>query len=184
MRENRENNKRLEVLYRKHDKWLRQVSYNICRNKEMVDDLVGELYLYLAEKNNEKIYYADSFNLQYCRAFISSRFINKIKIENKFSDNDVPDNQIEDAYNEEYDMALENTFKDVKRFLKEKQKGNKWVSYKITELYYFGKKKTIEGLAKEIGVSKSTIFLHIKATKNEIRKQFNNPFNEEAEKEI
>ena len=181
MRENRENNKRLEVLYRKHDKWLRQVSYNICRNKEMVDDLVGELYLYLAEKNNEKIYYADSFNLQYCRAFISSRFINKIKIENKFSDNDVPDNRIEDAYNEEYDMALESTYTDVRKFLKDKQKGNKWVSYKITELYYFGNKKTIEGLAKEIGVSKSTIFLHIKATKKEIRKQFDNPFKESDE---
>ena len=177
MRSNKENNKRLEVLFRKHDKWLRQCTWNICRDRDMVDDLVGELYLYLAEKNNEKIYFLDSFNLQYCRAFISSRFINRIKIENKFS-NTVDDNRLEDVYDDNFDLGIDNTLQQIKVFLKQKQKGKKWVSAKIAELYYFGNKKTIEGLATEIGVSKSTIFLHIKSIRNEIKEQFDNPFKE------
>ena len=170
-----ENNKRLEVLYKKHDKWLRQVSWNICKDKNMVDDLVAELYLYLAEKKNEKIYYLDSFNLQYCRSFISSRFINRIKIENKFT-NEVDDNRLEDDYDTQFDKGIDNTLQQIKTFLKQKQKGPKWVSAKIAELYYFGDKKTIEGLASEIGVSKSTIFLHIKSVRNEIKENFDNPF--------
>ena len=170
-----ENNKRLEVLYKKHDKWLRQVSWNICKDKNMVDDLVAELYLYLAEKKNEKIYYLDSFNLQYCRSFISSRFINRIKIENKFT-NEVDDNRLEDDYDTQFDKGVDNTLQQIKTFLKQKQKGPKWVSAKIAELYYFGDKKTIEGLASEIGVSKSTIFLHIKSVRNEIKDNFDNPF--------
>jgi len=170
-----ENNKRLEVLYKKHDKWLRQVSWNICKDKNMVDDLVAELYLYLAEKKNEKIYYLDSFNLQYCRSFISSRFINRIKIENKFT-NEVDDNRLEDDYDTQFDKGIDNTLQQIKTFLKQKQKGPKWVSAKIAELYYFGDKKTIEGLASEIGVSKSTIFLHIKSVRNEIKDNFDNPF--------
>ncbi len=170
-----ENNKRLEVLYKKHDKWLRQVSWNICKDKNMVDDLVAELYLYLAEKKNEKIYYLDSFNLQYCRSFISSRFINRIKIENKFT-NEVDDNRLEDDYDTQFDKGIDNTLQQIKTFLKQKQKGPKWVSAKIAELYYFGDKKTIEGLADEIGVSKSTIFLHIKSVRNEIKDNFDNPF--------
>ena len=170
-----ENNKRLEVLYKKHDKWLRQVSWNICKDKNMVDDLVAELYLYLAEKKNEKIYYLDSFNLQYCRSFISSRFINRIKIENKFT-NEVDDNRLEDDYDTQFDKGIDNTLQQIKTFLKQKQKGPKWVSAKIAELYYFGDKKTIEGLADEIGVSKSTIFLHIKSVRNEIKENFDNPF--------
>jgi len=170
-----ENNKRLEVLYKKHDKWLRQVSWNICKDKNMVDDLVAELYLYLAEKKNEKIYYLDSFNLQYCRSFISSRFINRIKIENKFT-NEVDDNRLEDDYDTQFDRGIDDTLQQIKTFLKQKQKGPKWVSAKIAELYYFGDKKTIEGLASEIGVSKSTIFLHIKSVRNEIKDNFDNPF--------
>ena len=175
MKENRENNARLEVLYRKHDKWLRQCTWNICKNKDMVDDLVSELYLYLGEKNNEKLYFLDSFNLQYCRSFISSRFINRIKIENKFT-NTVDDNRLEETYDTQFDEGIDDTLQKIKTFLKQKQKGPKWVSSKIAELYYFGDKKTIESLASEIGVSKSTIFLHIKSIRNEIKDNFDNPF--------
>jgi len=177
----KENNQRLEVLYRKHDKWLRQVSYNICRDSEMVDELVAELYLYLAEKQNEKLYYLDSFNLGYCRSFINSRFINKIKIENRYSDNEVKDTELDEEYDTNYDELLESTYEQVKSFLKAKQSGDKWVSARISELYYFGKDKTIEGLASEIGVSKSTIFLHIKSIKKEIRETIQNPFEREDE---
>jgi len=172
----RENNKRLEVLYRKHNKWLRQVCYNICKDADMTDELVAELYLYLAEKGNEKIYYLDSFNTMYCRSFLQSRFFNKCKVNNRYSDYEPDENQPENVYNTEFDESIDSTYNDIKLFLKSKKTNKDWVSAKIAELYYFGKGFTIESLAKEVGVSKSTVFLHIKSMKLEIKENIDNPF--------
>ena len=177
----KENNKRLDVLFRKHNTWLRQVCYNICKDADMVDDLVGELYLYLGEKGNESIWYLDSFNLGYCRTFLNSRFLNKVKVSNKYSDYEPDENIPQIDYNEEYDVLLDKTYEDVKNFLKSKRNEKGWVSAKISELYYFGKGFTIESLAKELGVSKSTVFLHIKATKRELRDNIDNPFDNEED---
>ena len=177
-----ENNRRLEVLFRKHNTWLRQVAYNICKDEEMVNDLVSELYLYLAENPNENLYYSDgSFNLGYCNSFLKSRFINKIKVQNRHVEYEPDDDIEEEVYDEEYDSALESAYDGIKNELKRLQKTDKWASAKISELYYFGKGFTISSLADEIGVSKSTVFLHIKATKQHLRNEVTNPFNKKDE---
>jgi DNA-directed RNA polymerase specialized sigma24 family protein len=176
-----ENNKRLDVLYRKHNEWLRKVAWNICKDVDMVDELVAELYLYLGEKGNENIYFLDSFNLQYCNSFLKSRFINKIKLSNRYTEYEPDENELDEVYNYDYDTSIDNTYSDIKTFLKAKQTNGDWVSAKIAELYYFGKGFTIEGLAAEVGVSKSTVFLHIKAMKKEIRENINNPFRNNGE---
>jgi len=64
----KENSHRLEVLYTQSHNWLSSVAYNISKDKDVADDLVGELYLYLAEKCNPSIWYNNSFNLMYCHA--------------------------------------------------------------------------------------------------------------------
>lgn len=175
-----ENNRRLEVLYRKHNEWLRAVCFNICKDADMVDELVSELYLYLAEHGEERLYYKDGgFNLGYCNSFLKSRFLNKIKVQNRYSDVEIDDDVLNPSSNELYDESIDNTYNDIKTFLKSKQTSDNWVSAKIAELYYFGKGFTIEGLAEEIGVSKSTVFLHIKKMKLEIRDNIDNPFNKE-----
>lgn len=158
------------------------VSYNICEDKDMAEELVSELYLYLAEKSNENLYYSDgTFNLGYCNSFLKSRFINKIKVQNKHVEYEPNDDIEEEVYNEDYDKALESTYEDVRSELKRLQSTTKWASAKIAELYYFGKGTTIEKLADELGVSKSTVFLHIKATKKHIQKNIDNPFNQNEE---
>ena len=178
----KENNNRLDLLYRKHNEWLRKVAWNLCEDEDMVDDLVSELYLYLAENGNEKMYYHDgTFNLGYCNSFLKSRFINKIKSKNKFTEYKVDEEVPQIEYNEEFDRSLDSTYTDIKKFLKSKQSQGDWASAKIAELYYFGKGFTIEGLAKEVGVSKSTVFLHIKSMKKEIRNNIDNPFRNEEE---
>ena len=178
----KENNKRLDLLYRKHNEWLRKVAWNLCEDEDMVDDLVSELYLYLAENGNEKMYYHDgTFNLGYCNSFLKSRFINKIKSKNKFTEYNADEEVPQIEYNEEFDRSLDSTYTDIKKFLKSKQSQGDWASAKIAELYYFGKGFTIEGLAKEVGVSKSTVFLHIKSMKKEIRNNIDNPFRNEEE---
>ena len=74
---------RLGVLFTKHDDWLQAVSYNLANNKSVSQDLVQDLYLYLAEKKNPKLFFQDSFNLLYCHNFLRSRWINLVKRENK-----------------------------------------------------------------------------------------------------
>lgn len=172
-----ENNKRLDLLYRKHNEWLRKVAWNLCGDVDMVDELVSELYLYLAETPNENIYYHDgTFNLGYCNSFLKSRFINKIKVENRYSEYEPNEDIEEEVYNTTYDEGLDATYNNIKTYLKSKQTQKDWASAKIAELYYFGKGFTIEGLAKELNVSKSTVFLHIKKMKKEIKQNIDNPF--------
>ena len=78
-----ENNIRLDILYRQSHNWLLAVSYNFCKDKEVADELVGTLYLYLAEKCNPALWYLNSFNLMYCHSFLKSRFLNKIKADKR-----------------------------------------------------------------------------------------------------
>jgi DNA-directed RNA polymerase specialized sigma24 family protein len=179
---NKEHSQRLDVLYRKHNKWLRQVAYNISKDKEMTDELVSDLYLYLAENMSEKLYYKDGgVNLGYCNSFLKTRFINKIKANNKFSDKEINDDLLEGDSEEVYDDRLDILYSDVKLFLKQRQSSNGWVSAKIAEMYFFGKGFTIGSLAEELGVSRSTVFLHIKKMKKELREYIEHPYKEEDE---
>lgn len=172
----KENSQRVDVLYRKHNEWLRKVCWNICGDVEMVDELVSELYCYLLEKGTEKLWYLDSFNLGYCNSFLKTRFINKIKIQKRYVDKEIDDNLLQNVSEELYDESVDNTYQEIKTFLKQRQSSDGWVSAKIAEMYYFGKGFTIEGLAKELNVSKSTVFLHLKKMRVEIKANVNNPY--------
>ena len=79
----KENTIRLEVLYKQHDKWLKACAFNIAKNRDTAEELVSELYLYLAEKCNPQLYYLNSFNLMYCHSFLKTRFINRIKVDKR-----------------------------------------------------------------------------------------------------
>lgn len=164
-------NRRLGVLYEKHNDWLNAVSYNLTNNKPVAEDLVQELYLYLAEKKNDKLFYQDSFNLLYCHNFLRSRWINLVKRENK---NVYPEKwkDVEDTpYDTEGDINQQQLFEDIKKEIENLQKTNMWSSAKIYELYTFSD-KTMEELSNEIGISKSTTFLNVKKIKQHLKDKF------------
>jgi DNA-directed RNA polymerase specialized sigma24 family protein len=171
-------NQRLGILYSKHNDWLNAVSYNLCKNKDVSQDLVQELYLYLAEKKNIKLFFNDSFNLLYCHSFLSSRWINLVKRENKkvypvsWKDTeDIP-------YNTDNDNQLQRAYDAIKGELDKLQSTSMWSSAKIYELYTFGD-KTMEKLSDEIGISKSTTFLNVKKIKKHLKDNIKNPFDEQ-----
>lgn len=172
---NNENSKRLDYLYRNHHKWLIAVAMKICKDIEVADDLVQELYLYLSERNDEALFYDKSFNLQYCRAFIHSRFYNLIKVNDRKAylrdDFDLED----EPYNIEEDNRLEASYKQVIEELSHMKKEPHWSSAMLFELYWFSD-KTFEELSKEIGISKSTAFLNTKKVKNILKDKVDNPF--------
>ena len=173
-----ENNKRLEVLHKQHNKWLQQVAYNLSGNIDVTQDLVQELYLYLANKVNPNLWYSDSFNLKYCHSFLQSRYVNLIKRENKNVYNQYAFKDKKDVpYDEDWDTLIQKTYEDVQSEIKELQRTPMWASAKIYEMYAFGD-TTMEKLSEEVGISKSTTFLNIKRIKEHLKENLKNPFDD------
>lgn len=171
-----ENNNRLEVLYNQHHNWLLACGYNITKSKDASEELVSELYLYLGEKVNPSLWYLSSFNLQYCYAFLKTRFINRIKIQKRTTALADTYDDIDSEYNTEFDEALDKAYEDVVNELKEMEKSRNWASSKLAQLYYFNDDMTLERLASEIGICKSTAFTNIKKAKLLVRDKVKNPF--------
>ena len=181
MDNNKENTRRLEIFYKESHSWLLAASYNITKNKEAAEDLVGELYCYLGERINPKLWWGqNSFNVMYAYSFIKSRFLNKVKRDKKvkYQENlpsdsySVPD----DEYDIEYDADLERAYNDVVEELKAMEYTRNWAPSKLTQLYYYNPEMTLDKLAKEIKISKSTAFLNIRKTRTHLKNVIDNPF--------
>lgn len=175
-------NKRLEQLFINHNIWLLQVAFNISKDKTLSEDLVGELYQYLGEKCNKQIFWGNSYNLQYCRSFINSRFINQIKRGKKIlsKENFVEESwDIQDTeYDFERDEKIDKAIDEVKENLEIMKRTKGWSSAMIYEHYWFSN-KTLDEVSKDIGISKSTTFLAVKKTKDKLRNNIQNPFDNE-----
>ena len=173
-----ENTKRLGVLYTKHHDWLMACSYNKTKDVQLAQDLVQELYVYLGEKRNPKLYYRDSFNLLYCHNFLGSRYINWIKRENKNNYPTTWEDREDTPYDLEYDLKVQNAYDMIKQELQRLSKTKMWSSSKLYELYAFSD-MTMEELSNNIGISKSTTFLNIKKIKEHLKQIIDNPFDNE-----
>jgi len=172
-----ENTTRLGILYKNHHDWLNSVAYNLSKDKDITQDLVQELYLYLGNKVNPNLWYLDSFNLKYCHSFLQSRYFNLVKRENKnvypthWKDKeDVP-------YDEDWDNLINSTYEMLEEEVNRLQSTPMWASAKIFQMYAFSE-KTMERLSEDIGISKSTTFLNIKKVKEHLKEQLKNPFDE------
>ncbi len=174
-----ENHFRLDVLAKKHHNWLTACAKNISKDIEVANDLVGELYLYLT-KPNPKIWYKDSFNLIYCRSFLSSRFINGTKRDGRMSGLTPWMDRVDEEYDDTLDRRIDEEYDKIVNELKEMKTKKGWSSAFLFEMYYFSD-KTMDELAEEIGLSKSTVFLNTKKVKEHFRKTLNNPFRKEED---
>ena len=175
---NRETRKRLDVLHRNHYKWLFSCGFKVSKCKVTTEDLIQELYIYLAERNDEKLYYLDSFNLQYCRSFLLSRFYNLAKIENRRNTISDDYEKEEIPYDLEWDLKLQNSYNQVVDELSSMKKQKGWCAAMLAEMYFFSP-MTFENLAKEINISKSTAFLNVRKVKERLKEKLDNPFKDE-----
>lgn len=173
----KENTIRLEILFKQHDGWLKAVAFNISKNRDIAEELVSELYLYLAEKCNPQLYYLNSFNLMYCHSFIKSRFLNRIKVDKRNTELNPHYDTIEEEYDTDTDQKLEEAYDGVIDELKRLEKQPKiWASSKLYQMYAFDKEMTYEKLSEEIGISKSTAYLNCKKIKKHLKEKLPNPF--------
>lgn len=168
-------NQRLDILYRMHGEWINSITLNMCKDKIVTEEVVSDLYLYLAEKCNPKLFYKESYNLHYIYHFLKTRAINYQKRNSKVQT--LPDNWdlIDNDYDISYDNRIEKAYNDVKEELELMKKRKGWSSAMIYEHYWMST-KTLDEVSKEINISKSTTFLAVKKTKQHLKKTIQNPF--------
>ncbi len=77
----------------------------------------------------------------------------------------------------EKDLAIQKAHDDVIGELKHLEKTRMWASSKIFQLYWMSD-KTLDEVANDIGISKSTTFLAVKRIRKYLKEVINNPYNE------
>ena len=175
----RECEKRLTNLYNESHSWLLQTANRITKNKLEAEDLVMELYEYLHLKKNKKLFWGESYNIMYCQKFIKCRYLNKTKKLNKTTYfGTIFDNNVEDIeYDTEKDLAIQKAYDEVITELKRLETTKSWPQSKIFQ-YYFFSDMTMEEVAKDISISKSTTYLAIRKIREHLKELLDNPFNE------
>ena len=175
----RECERRLTNLHNESHNWLLQSAKRVTKNTEEAEDLVSELYQYLHIKKNVKLWWGEnSYNLLYCSKFLKCRYINKTKKLNRTTYvEDIWDTEMDIPYDTEQDLAMQKAYDDVIQELKKLERTKMWASSKIFSLYWCSD-KTLDKLAKEIGISKSTTFLAVKKVRVYLKEVIENPFNE------
>ena len=169
--------KRLENLYRESHIWLLQVGYNICKHTTEAEELVSDLYVYLAKKCRPKIWYNTSYNLIYCMKFMKHRWINRVGKLNRYNHMESfnhLDKEFEE-YNVEKDIQIMDAHNEVMKELDRLRVTKMWPAAKIYEIYWMSD-DTLNEVANKIGISKSTTFLAIKKIKKHMKEVIDNPF--------
>jgi len=174
---------RLTNLYTESHPWLIRNAVKLTKNREEAEELVSELYVYLLERCNPKIFWGDSsYNLLYCNKFLHSRWMNRVKKLNKVTLKEhIDSEEVDVPYDEEFDKTVIEAHKQIMDELKVLEQTRMWPQSRIFQLY-FESDDTMESLAKKIGISKSTTFLAIKKIRRYLKEVINNPFDDEHTK--
>jgi RNA polymerase sigma factor (sigma-70 family) len=170
---------RLETLYIESHNWLLNMAKNVTKDQENAEDLVQDLYVYLSEKCNPAIFWGKSYNIMYCQQFLKHRWINKTKKNSRMVyKEEVYSEEIDIPYDEIKDIEIQKAFESVMHELKHLETTKLWPQSKIFQLYWCSD-KTLESVAKDIGISKSTTFLAVKKIRTHLKEVIKNPYAEE-----
>jgi len=102
--------------------------------------------------------------------------MNKVKKLNRTTLVEVmPDREDDIEYDTEYDIKLQTAHEEVIRELKKLEVTRMWPQGKIFTLYWMSD-KTLDEVAKDIKISKSTTFLAVKKVRKYLKEVIENPF--------
>ncbi len=168
--------RRLENLFKQSHTWLLQVSFNICKNTEESEDLVMELYEYLHKKQNNRIFFDNSYNLIYCMHFIKHRWINKTKKLKRLQyQEDIFTDDPSEEYDVDRDLGIMKAYDEVMGEIQRLKQTRQFASAMLYELYWTSD-DTLQEVADKIGISKSTTFIAIKKIRKHLKGIIKNPF--------
>ena len=167
---------RLSNLFIESHGWLVKHAKKLTKSKEESEDLVSDLYEYLHKKCNPKIFWGTAYHMYYCYRFLESRWINKTKKLNRivYQEEIITEDVVEE-YDIELDQTLEDAHKEVMDELQKLSGTKMWAPAKIFELYWMSD-KTLDEVANDIKISKSTVFLSVKKIRKYMESTLNNPF--------
>jgi len=169
---------RLSNLFIESNHWLLNHANKLTKNKEEAEDLVQELYEYLHLKCNPKIFYKTAYHMFYCYRFLESRWINKTKKLNKVSyHSEINEDKIDEEYDIDTDTKLAEAHLRVMEELKRLETTRLWAPAKIFTIYW-NSDMTLDEVAKEIKISKSTVFLSVRKIRRYLKEVIDNPFND------
>lgn len=169
--------RRLANLFVESNTFLIRSAKKITKNQEEAEDLVQELYEYLHNKRNVKLWWGDnSYNIMYCTKFLTHRFYNKTKKLNRVTYVETFNNEeVDIPYDEEKDITIEKIHEEVIAELKRLETTKMWPQSKIFQLYWMSD-DTLDEVAKKIKISKSTTFLAVKKIRKYLEQVIENPF--------
>ena len=169
--------KRLETLYKESHTWLLKASYNICKSMQESEELVSDLYVYLAKECREKLWWGKSYNLIYCQKFLKHRWYNRAEKVGRYvhiGDISIMDKS-DEIYDEERDIAVMEAHDAVMKELQNLQTTRLWPQARLYSMYWCSD-DTLNEVAQKIGISKSTTFLAIKKIRKHMQGVIDNPF--------
>jgi RNA polymerase sigma factor (sigma-70 family) len=167
---------RLSNLFIESHGWLVKHAKKLTKSQEESEDLVSDLYEYLHKKCNPKIFWGSAYHMYYCYRFLESRWINKTKKLNRIVyQEEIITEDVVDEYDIELDQTLESAHKEVMDELQKLSGTKMWAPAKIFELYWMSD-KTLDEVANDIKISKSTVFLSVKKIRKYMETTLNNPF--------
>ena len=166
------NSEFVEIVYRNHHTWIKQVAYNLTNNVDDADDLTQELYAYLMQMVDiNKIQYGQTVNLFYVYKILRSKFLNSIKQSKKITILPVEEDflEIEDTeYSLERDAEFEGMLEITKHLL---ESDVHWFDSKLLQTY-IGEDHSIASLHVATGISKSSIWTSLDKTRKFIRNSY------------
>jgi DNA-binding transcriptional regulator GbsR (MarR family) len=86
-----------------------------------------------------------------------------------------------ETYDVEFDKKLEDAYNQMIAELKRLESTKLWASSKLAQLYLLDPQMTLEQLANNIKLSKSTVFLNTKKIRIHLKNTLTNPFTKEKE---
>lgn len=164
-----EHKQRITNLFNKHHDWLIKCALN-ANNKDMdkAEDIVQELYVYLLNKPNDKLYYNDSFNLNYLYNFIVTRSINNLKKDEKMVyelDYQLKEDEIIDDDSEDKIIYILQQLEELKNNDKTRLKA-------VTFLTYATNNYSANELSKKLGISQSSVYNYVNQVKLIIKSKY------------
>ena len=167
------NAQRVELVYKKHNRWLLACAYNLTQDKDKAEELVQELYLKLMEMENlHKIVYNETdLNLFYLYKILKSSFLNNVKSLQKANVTALKPEVIDNTPEEQYDVHRdENTERLLELVDKTLSDEMTWFDSKLF-ITYIEENHSIQSLHNATKISKNAIFTSLRKTKTLIKQK-------------
>ena len=167
------NAQRVELVYKKHHKWLLACAYNLTQNQDQAEELVQDLYLKLMEMETlHKIVYNETdLNLFYLYKILKSSFLNNVKAAQKRNQTALKPDTIDNKPDEEYDLYrdenIERLLELVDKTLSDEMT---WFDSKLF-VTYIEEDHSIQSLHNATKISKNAIFTSLRKTKTLIKQK-------------